>query len=202
MKPLKLFGSFTSPYVRRVRIVALELGVEMDWVDTTTAAGQASLRQFNPLWKVPAATVEGEPCFESSQINNQLLDRFGPGPLAPRSTLDGPARNAMAVVDGALDALINAFYLSKDGVIANETSYLQKQYDRAASALNWLEQRVRGPWLTSTEQFGLPEIALLTALDWIRFRDAYPVARHPQLVRCAEEHRGRASVIGTALPSE
>jgi glutathione S-transferase len=60
MSTIELFGTVTSPYVRRVRIVAHELGVSVARTDTADAPGQAALRAFNPLWKVPAARLDGE----------------------------------------------------------------------------------------------------------------------------------------------
>ena len=42
---MKLFGSTTSPFVRRVRVVAAELGEPVDRIDTAAEAGQAALRE-------------------------------------------------------------------------------------------------------------------------------------------------------------
>lgn len=198
MSRFELFGTLTSPYVRRVRIVAAELGVRTDWTDTSTPEGQAALRELNPIWKVPAARIEDQRVFDSALICRTLMARFGPGPLSSAETLNVDALNTILVIDGALDSLINAFYLAKDGVQAADVAYVQKQRERAVAALRWVEGRVRGPWLTEAEQFGLPEIALITALDWMAFRQAHDVGQHPLLVECASHHRHRPSVASTA----
>lgn len=200
MSRLELLGTLTSPYVRRVRIVAAELGVEPAWVDTATPEGQLSLRELSPIWKVPAARVEGQRVLDSGPICRVLMTRFGPGPLAPHESMSIDAINTITVIDGALDSLINAFYLAKDGVQANEVPYVQKQSARAHAALAWVAGRVRGPWVTDVQQFGLPEIALITALDWIVLRNVYDVQQHPALLECVAHHRQRASVISTAPP--
>jgi glutathione S-transferase len=200
MKSIKLYGTLTSPYVRRVRIVTKELGVDVEWVDTATDEGQEKLREFSPVWKVPAASIEGQSIFASGQINQQLLERYGPKPLAPHELKDVEAQSIIDVIDGALDSLINAFYLSKDGVGREDAPYVEKQHQRAATAMKWLEQKVYGAWLSPTAKFGLPEIALITAMDWMRFRDTYPVEDHPGLLECVEKHRERASVKETAPP--
>ncbi len=201
MSHLELFGSLTSPYVRRVRIIALELGLELDWVDTTTEAGQAALRKISPLWKVPVARVRGQLVLDSAVISQLLLSKHGPGPLAAYDPADVDTRNLLSVIDGALDSLINTFYLKKDGVEPAQAAYIQKQHERAAACFSWLEERVRGPWLTSTECLGLPEIALLTALEWMTFRNTYDVSRHPKLAACVQHHATRASITSTAPPA-
>ena len=103
----------------------------------------------------------------------------------------------VTVVDGALDALINALYLQRDGVGTAESSYVAKQHERAAASLAWVESQVDDVWLTRAKAFGLPELALVTALEWMRFRDMYPVERHPGLVRCLEHHGARESLAAT-----
>ncbi len=195
---MRLYGTTTSPYVRRVHVVALELGVPFEWVDTATDAGQAALRAFNPLWKVPAVELDGRPLFDSRVIIEQLMREHGPGPLAAIDAADVDARNMVTVIDGALDALINTLYLQRDGVTATQASYVAKQRERAAAALAWVEARVGADgWLTRARAFGVAELGLVTALDWMRFRQMYPIEQHPVLMRCLEQHGGRESLVAT-----
>jgi glutathione S-transferase len=196
---IRLYGSYTSPYVRRVRIVADELRIPYEQIDTTTPEGQAELRSKNPIWKVPAAEVDGILVFDSHAITELLLERYDRAGkvIAPLPVDDIEARNAISVIDGALDALINAFYLAKEGVTADKTPYMQKQQERAAASLAWLELNVHEPFVTSRKRFGLPEIALGSALGWMRFRKAYDIEQHPRLMRCFEELEKRASFHAT-----
>lgn len=197
MSSIELFGTVTSPYVRRVRIVLLELGLTHRWVDTSQPEGQALMRELNPLWKVPTARIDGRVVFDSAVIVRQLLKAFGHGSLAIHDPDDVEVSRLVTVTDGVLDALINHFYLKKEGV-SEQTPYLQKQEGRARAALTWLENEVRGPWLTRNRRLGLPEIGLITALEWMQFRQTYPVERHPRLVEFLKQHEGRDSVASTA----
>jgi glutathione S-transferase len=198
---ITLHGTLTSPFVRRVRVVMLELGLAFEWVDASTDAGQAALRRLNPLWKVPAVDLDGQVIFDSRVITEHLLLRHGPGPIAPLAADDLEARNVITVVDGALDALINVLYLGRDGVSRQQASYLGKQVERATAALEWLDARADDGWLTRARVFGLPELVLVTALEWMRFRDVYDTARHPGLMRCVERHGGRESLVATRPPT-
>jgi glutathione S-transferase len=191
----RLFGTKTSPYVRRVRIVSHELGVEYDWTDVSTDDGQAELRRTNPLWKVPTMVVGPHVLLESREINRYLMSSFGPKDLHQPSADDLDALAFSNVVDGALDALINAFYLRRDGVATDDVAYAQKQVERAANAMAWLESRDDQ---LAIDRFGLLEIGLMTALDWMRFRDTYAIERHPQLIAVLERWAERPSVRDTA----
>jgi glutathione S-transferase len=52
-------------------------------------------------------------------------------------------------------------------------------------------------FVTSCRKYGLPEIALGTALGWMRFRNTYPIERHPRLMACARQLEARASFAST-----
>jgi glutathione S-transferase len=194
---LRLYGTVTSPYVRRVRVVAHELGLACELVDTVNEAGQAAMRAINPLWKVPTAELDGQPIFDSRVINDALLRRHGPGSLVTAASDDLETHNLVTVIDGILDALINAFYLSKDGVGPETASYIEKQHQRAAAAMQWIDARVDGVWLTPANGFGLAEIALCTTAEWMCFRQTYPVERHAGIHRLVEHHAARPSLAMT-----
>jgi glutathione S-transferase len=203
---LSLYGTLTSPFVRRVRIVAAELGIDVTLHDINEPGAQAEMRALSPIWKVPVATWRGETLLDSHTITELLLARFGPGPLLPFDPLDAGARNAIAVADGAADALINVLYLGRDAIAVDQSAYLRKQQERAAAALTWLDARIdRGRVRTddlrghagAPQGVGLVEIALFTALDWMRFRQAYPIDRHANLLAFLAIHAERPSFANT-----
>ena len=185
---VQLLGTVTSPYVRRVRAVAHALSLPVDLVDTFTDEGQARLRAMHPLWKVPAAKVAGQVVYDSRVIVDLLVRQHGGEVLSPIEPTDVETLNVLTVIDGALDALINVFYLTRDGVAAADGTYVAKQVDRAAAAMTWLEARVDDVWVSPHRRFGIPEIALCTAMGWMAFRDTYEIADHPALMRCFEKH--------------
>ena len=50
---MKLYGTRTSPFVRRVRIVGEMVGAPLELIDASTDEGQTLLRTITPIWKVP-----------------------------------------------------------------------------------------------------------------------------------------------------
>lgn len=167
---MRLFGTYTSPFVRRVRIVAHELGEPLQLVDTTTEEGKTALRACAPLGKVPTAELDGEIWFDSRVICDTLVARRGRGPLRAPQPDD---ENLRTVADGALDALVNVFYLMRQDGADAALPYLQRQIARANEAFAWLASRLHGGSFAPDGGLGLPEIALVTALDWARFRSMF-----------------------------
>ena len=197
---MKVFGTPTSPYVRRVRVIARELGLPYELVDIRTEEGQATLKAHTPIWKVPAALVEGRILFDSRNISDALVAKHGFGPLRPVADDFVPERNFMHVVDGALDAGIRVFYATRDG-LSDDVPLVAKERARLRSCVDWLEKNVRGAFCTDEDGFGLAELALVSALDWMRFRDAYDVSACPRLVAFQAAHQERPSLVETR-PSE
>ena len=189
----KLFGSLTSPYVRRVRALAVELGLPVQFVDTTSAAGQAELRTMNPLWKIPAADINGELYLDSASILN-ALSGHAEAVAFDANSLKPDQRAALQVLDGAMDALINTMYLAREGAQPEQYPYLAKQKARARSSMLWLEHRAT---LFSKQDFGVLELGLCTALGWMEFRNAFPLQDTPQLQALHHAHASRQSMLST-----
>ena len=66
---MKLVGSYTSPFVRKLSILLLEKGITFEFINELPYNADNGVAQFNPLGKVPVlVTEEGECCFDSPII--------------------------------------------------------------------------------------------------------------------------------------
>jgi glutathione S-transferase len=179
---MQLYGSSTSPYVRRVRVFAADLGLPLVLTDVATEAGQVALRRVTPLWKVPTVVFpDGTVQWDSHAILAAMVRRHGWGSFRP----DGdPAReaNLAAAIDGALDSAINVLYLEREGVDVAAVPYLAKQRARVDAAMAWVEGQLRDDGSFVDGGPGFAELALYTTLGWMTFRGTWPVADHPALV--------------------
>lgn len=198
-----LIGTTTSPFVRRVRVVAIEKGIPFTLVPALTDEGQAALRQASPVWKVPVAIFDdGRVAYDSRVIVDELC-HDGWGPLRPPST-NPVARvaeeNVVTMIDEALASLIRRFYLQRDGA-SLDAPYLQKDLERAHTILRHLDETIVGVHATSHGDraggFGRAELALVTALDWCVFRKTFDVAQTPRLEALRAHWQSRPSIAQT-----
>lgn len=198
---MRLLGTLTSPYVRRVRIIGQELGLHLEFVDITTPDGRAALVHLGPLHKYPVLEVGGVGVFDSHAITDLLLSQHGHGGLrAPHAATQIVEGNVLYAADGALDAGIRVFYCRRDGVDIATLPFMRSEVERIERTLAWLDGQLRGPWCTPDDGFGLAELALATTLEWMRFRNIADLAPHHNLLAFLAAHRERPSLLATRPP--
>lgn len=170
-----LYGTTTSPYVRRVRIVAESLGVTYKLIDTATDQGQAELRRISPAWKVPVALIDNSAAtLDSHTIIARLEADHGPSRFASRKgATHWTEQNLIALIDTLLDASVHLFYVKREGVDLTSIPYLVKQSARCVALVSELEKRLQNESFFDDGTFGLAEMYLATVLDWVRFRSVH-----------------------------
>jgi len=197
---MKLFGSFTSPYVRRIRILCKELGIPVEMVDTMTEVGQKELREKNPLWKVPYAEVDGKKIWDSHTITDYLFETKGYGSFREKNHKDKwEEANLLNAIDQSLDNSILLFYLHKEGIDSDAAPYLTKNSLRVSSILNYLKSKLNGPSFFPDGKLGISELALYTTLDWMLFRSVLPI-EDPLFLNFLKHYESRESFRETAPP--
>jgi len=193
---MKLYGTTTSPYVRRVTVAATEVGITFELVNTAPDAGQAALREVSPIRKVPVAVVDGRTIYDSRVIIDWMVTTRGWGALTP-SRDRWHEQNIINAIDGAADSIIQLFYLRRDGVAVDGSTFAQRQLDRADAIFNWLGTQLTADKTSFTGGFGLAEIALITTLDWIDFRKPYPIERASAVESVRTAWKTRPSLAAT-----
>lgn len=167
---MKLRYSPTSPYVRKVTVLALEVGLHdrIERIPTNVADPASDIKKDNPLGKVPALLLEDGTVIYDSPVICEYLDSLHNGPkMIPAS---GAARRTalrrQALTDGVLDAGI--LRLMEQRRPANEQSpaWIEKQKSVMARGLDAMEQEV-GSFGNAVD---IAQISLGAALGWISFR--------------------------------
>lgn len=139
---MKLFHSPTSPFVRKVMVSALELGLADKIQQETTTVGPIDRNQtvipVNPLAQVPTAiTADNLPIHDSRVICEYLDSLAGGGKLFPAP---GNARwralTEQSTADGILDAaLLGRYEISRPKEFQYEAWRLG-QLDKIRTGLN------------------------------------------------------------------
>lgn len=112
---MKLFYSPSSPFVRKVRVMAIESGIdgqieliEAPTMPTKTDAGVAA---SNPLGKIPClVTNDGKALYDSRVICEFLDSQVGNGDMFPQGGERWDALRRQALGDGIMDAGVLARY--------------------------------------------------------------------------------------------
>jgi glutathione S-transferase len=81
---MKLIGSTSSPYVRKVRVVMAEKKLDYQFVEEDVWAADTTIMHSNPLGKVPCLVMEGGEALFDSRVIVEYLDTLSPvGKLIP-----------------------------------------------------------------------------------------------------------------------
>lgn len=154
---MKLYGSYTSPFVRHCRIVLLETNQSFEFVETDQAGSAAK----SPTKRVPF--LEDDKIFltDSSSILKYLREKAGNSFCQTAAELD-----QFCLVNTALDTTVNLFFIKRDGVDIETIPYLQRQAARIQSTLAELNQLT----LPSAAPYNDAQLRLACFIDWAKFR--------------------------------
>lgn len=193
---MKLYGTTTSPFVRRVRVAAAEVGEPVDRIDTATEEGQARLREVSSIRKVPVALVDGRTLYDSRVIIDWLVTTRGFGGLTPPRDR-WRELNLVNAIDAAADSLIQLFYLRRDNVPVAGSPFETRQTERADAIFAWLATELAPGGTSFDSGFGLAELSLVCVMDWLDFRSVYPTERATGLAPLRTAWRERPALVAT-----
>ena len=180
-----LRSSPPSPFGRKVKlalgILGLENDVTIEKADPTDAAD--TLREQNPLGKIPALILEdGTVLYDSPVILEYLDQRAGGGkiiPVQPKARI--AALTLQALCDGILDAGILLVYEGRwRPAEKHEEKWLEHQRGKVARALAVLE--ASRPKLDATPNVGAITLACALGYGDLRFGGKWR-EQHPKLVK-------------------
>ena len=173
---MQLFHSPNSPFARKVRVSAAELGLDgrIELVETHVAPTRPNrdyAEQANPLRKVPALVADDGAVLHDSGVICLYLDALaGGGRLVPA---DGPERwrvlTGHALASGMTEAAVLLRY--ETAVRPEEyrwQAWADDQWDRIRAGLAWYEARPDA----LAPPLELAQIALGCLLGYLDFRFA------------------------------
>src|SRR5436190_12222330 len=107
---MKLIGSTSSPYVRKVRVVMAEKKLDYQFVEEDVWSQETTIMQSNPLGKVPCLVMEGGEALFDSRVIVEYLDTLSPvGKLIPHVGRErAEVKTWEALADGVCEAAITA----------------------------------------------------------------------------------------------
>jgi glutathione S-transferase len=204
---MKLIGSLTSPYVRKVRVVMAEKRLDYQFLLEDPWGGDAVLKS-NPLGKVPCLVMEGGEAVFDSRVIVEYVDTLSPvGKLIPPSGRERvEVRTWEALADGLLDAAVAARLeqtWSGRTDAQRSQAWIDRQMSRVHTSLKAMSQGLGDRvWCAGGNHFSLADIAVGVALGYLDFRFA-PIdwrGDYPNLKKLYDKLATRPSFVDTLPP--
>lgn len=191
----------TSPYVRKVLVLAHETGlidqIDIQSVQTSPVTRNGDITAANPVGKIPTLILpDGVALFDSRVICEYLDSCHDQAPLFPAA---GPARwqalRLQAMAEGILDA----------GVSLRYETFLRPE---ALRWTDWVDGQtakitaVLDDWQSTADtppNMGIGAIAMASALGYLDLRFGHLNWRHnrPELAAWFADFAGRPSMVAT-----
>src|SRR6218665_440354 len=145
---MKLIGSLTSPYVRKVRVVMAEKKLDYQFV-LEDVWGSDAILKMNPLGKVPCLVMEGQDSITGAVFDSRVIveyvDTLSPvGKLLPeRGRERTEVRTWEALADGLMDAAVLARLeqnWSGRSEAQRSPAWIERQMSRVFASLQAMNQ--------------------------------------------------------------
>ncbi len=201
---MKLIGSTSSPYVRKVRIVMAEKKLDYDFITEDVWSADTTIAQSNPLGKVPCLIMEAGEALFDSRVIVEYLDTLSPvGKLIPGTGRErAEVKTWEALADGIMDAAILA---RLEAVWAGRaegqrsSAWIARQMGKIDEVLTAMGKALGDKPYCSGIHLSLSDIAVGCALAYLDFRFPNIAWRdtHPVLAKLQDKLAQRQSFIDT-----
>ncbi len=198
---MKLIGSHTSPFVRKVRIVLAEKKIEYEFEVDSPWTAETHVPEFNPLGKIPVLVLDDGSTLFDSRVIAEYIDNVTPNnklmPAPNRERTEVKRWEALA--DGVCDAAAAAFMENKRPAGEKSAAGIARQLDKVNRSLAFMAKELGENAWCMGNHVSLADIAVGTALGYLAFRfaDIDWQTEHPNLARLYEKAMQRQSFIDT-----
>ncbi len=204
---MKLIGSSSSPYVRKVRITMAEKKLDYQYVTDNVWSPESRISESNPLGKVPCLIMEGGEALFDSRVIVEYLDTLSPvGKLIPPNGRErAEVKTWEALADGVLDAAILArLEATWDGRSKAQRSqeWIDRQLAKIQVSLKAMAKGLADKPYCAGIHLSLADIAVGCALGYLDFRFPQIAWRsdHANLVKLQDKLMLRVSFVDS-VPS-
>ena len=170
---MKLIGSITSPFVRKVRVVLAEKKLDYTFLLENVWAPETTIQQSNPLGKVPCLLMEDGGAMFDSRVIVEYLDTLTPvGKLIPANGRErAEVKCWEALADGVLDAaiLIRLEKTLRPPELQSQ-DWIDRQMSKVLAGLKSMSQGLGDANFCSGTHLTLADISVACVLGWLSFR--------------------------------
>lgn len=187
-----LYGSQTSPFVRRIRMMLENIPYDFKELNIFETQDAVELNKVNPINQVPVLTDGEITIWDSRQIFNYLnaIHRF--------QNIDWKDENTLTAIDGAMNAGVSLLLMKRSGINTTEPyMYVVRQKDRMDSILDYLKPFIQDHALKTWD---FHTASLYCFLDWAVFRGLITLDNRPDCQQMLNMYKDRLIVKRTEIP--
>ena len=204
---MKVIGSQTSPFVRKVCVVLAEKKIDYDFELQSPWDTGTTVPNFNPLGKVPVLVLDDSSTLFDSRVIVEYLDSIAPNnKLMPESNRErAEVKCWCALADGISEAAANIFLEKKRPPAQQSEEWIARQKGKIASALRFMADQLNkneGSWCIGTH-YSLADVTTGCALGYLLFRFPEIAWRreYPMLACLYDKLIKRESFLTTVPPA-
>ena len=195
---MKLLGTPTSPYVRKVRLMLLEKNIPHEYlIDPPREPGSLVVR-VNPLGRIPALILDDETCVFDSPVIAEYVDSLNDNPiLIPRDNALARMRVKRweALADGIMDSAIAVRNERIRPEEKQEPANVTLHNNAISRALDYASISLGNDAWVNGEEISLGDLALFSTLVYLDLRQPERDWRtpHPNLAYLFDQIAQRPS---------
>lgn len=202
---MKLIGTYTSPFVRKISVIMLEKGITFEFINENPWTEESQVPGFNPLGKIPALVTSPEETWYDSHIIAAYLEQLDIAPaLVPEDKLAAlKVLQLEALADGIGDAAVILLREQMRPPEFQMAAQLLRQREKIERGLDALEKEAAKGTVLNSETLNIADIATACLIGFLNFRRILPnwCVERPALVRLVEKMFQRESFARTVPPT-
>ncbi len=181
-----LYGSQTSPFVRRLRLLLPQEQYDFRQIDIFATSSREKLKQLSPLLKLPILQIGETAVWDSRVIFNELVRQ---GYHAPLSLGE---ENLLTAISDCSDSLIQILLAQRSKIIFSPGSPLYtSHFERVANTMEFLDSQVRDGQFS---KWNFLAMSLYAMVDWIDFRSLVSLAEYSALLEFRNRNKNEARI--------
>ncbi|TDR31422.1 glutathione S-transferase N-terminal domain-containing protein [Hydromonas duriensis] len=196
---MKLIGSLTSPYVRKIRILLAEENIPYEFILDDVWSTDSFIQQYNPLGQVPCLVLDNGYTLYDSRVIEDFLEEQSPlhAPYNSASRLE--VKKWAALADGLTDAAVKIRIETMRPKDKQWQDWIDRQQDKLTRGLAVIEEQLTHHLWCANNAYSVADVATVCLVDFLDFR--LPSfdwrAHHPNVNKLADYLNAQPAFLNT-----
>ena len=167
---MKLIGSLTSPFVRKIRILLIEEGIPHELILDDVWGADSNVAEHNPLGQVPCLIFDSGYTLYDSRVIEDYLEEITPLHAPYNSTTRLEVKKWTALADGLTDAAIKIRMEQLRPDDKQMQSWIERQQLKIDRGLAVIEEQLTHHLWCANNAYSVADVAVVCLLNWLDFR--------------------------------